>query len=348
MVLIKARDGYYGAYAIGTDLTAWDNAQVKLAVAELNAMDWLISANIDHTKVITKNINPMTASHYPKRIDIGRKLGSIATTHFLQTGILTYAVMGACSTVGGGDPYTHTITKATSEAPISFAFHYEKEGSNDSRRKDMVGFVPRALDIYVSERNTIATQTYTGNFACTVAADDLAQPTALTQAAQPPYTWFNYKSSSGASAFTYNTGAINVDIVDVHIHFGWLGSLFGTYDANYYPTNGLVKPPFEAYVDLGVRLTDASDTALDTISDLAHGSYAGDLDYIADFYVGANDYLKYTFDKMYINPESYQEVFPEEGDWFDGVRFRLDFLNENSSLAIEEKNSLSAVYYENT
>lgn len=472
MTLIWARDKYYMAYAIGTaDLTAWDNARAALLVGELNALDWFHHASITHTKPIYREINPMTAGHIPKRIQVGRKRGRLATTHYFQTAILTYAAMGKCVTTangaevtsvicvaasaittgdyflinaisgagatvenyvwinkagGGGDPTpggvgievailaddtaaqvatklkdvmnaeanygaavadtvvtitntnagavvdaadvntdftisvtvqgtsTHTITKATDENPIRLAFHYEKEGGTAQRRKDMMGFIPNILEISVSERDPIAMQTYTGGFAYTGPGADLAQPTAHAQYLLAPFTWYDYKNSSGASAFTYNDGDINVDIVDLVMRFGWTRSLFGAI-SNHYPSNGLVQPPFIGEIDLGVRLTDATGTGIDTISDLravasAEGAteYAGDLDFIADFYRSATIYTKYTWDKMMIDPESYEEVFQSEGDWFDGCRFTLRFLNENSSLAVVEKNPLSKIYYENT
>lgn len=354
MVSYKAVDGYYTATACGTDLTAWRNYDAALVVAELNAIDWFIMANVTHTKPKTINVNPMTATHYPKRLQVGRQLGSIISTHFLQTGILSYYIMGACSTAGAGDPYTKTITKATTETPPNTAWHWEKEGASAHRRKDALGVVGQRLDISVSELDAIARQVYTGKFALTGAGGDLAQPTAFTQADLPPYTWYNYRNSAGASAFTYNDGAIDVDIVSVDMHFGWADVLFGTYDATGYPATGLYQPPFVGSVDLGVRIVDDANTALNTISDLravasseGAAEYAGDLNFIADFYIGANDYLKFTWDKMYINPESYEEVFQSEGEWFDGIRFTLEFLDENSSLAIEEKSLLSKVYYEN-
>jgi hypothetical protein len=354
MTVYMARDGYYIAYAIGTDLTAWLNAKAALVVGELNAIDWFYSANVTHTKPKTITSNPMTAGHYPKRIQTGRELGNISTTHFLQTGILTYAVMGACTTAGGGDPYTHTITKGTTETPINIAFHLEKEGTTDSRRKDVLGVVPRSLDIRMSERAPIAYQTYMANFAYSGAGSDLAQPTAHTQASLPPYTWFNYKNGSGASEFTYNTGAIDVDIVSVNMHIGWTDTLFGAHDGTGYPSSGNIVPPFASYVTLGVRITDGAGTALDAISDLraiASGEgaaeYAGDIDFICDFYRSANDYIKYTWSDMYIDPSSYQERFQAEGDWFDGIEFTLRFKDESSTLAVEEKNNLDKTYYEN-
>ena len=348
MTVFWARDGFYCAYAIGTtDLTAWDNGQLALEVGELNAIDWFYAANITHTKPRTINANPMTAGHYPKRIQVGRIPGRLSTTHYLQTGILTYAVMGACTSTIVSDPYTHTITKATDESPIRLAFHYEKEGTSASRRKDLMGFVPRELNIRVSERDPIAYQTYSGDFAFTGAGADLAQPTPFTQLNLPPYTWFDTKHASAGTLFQYNSGDINVDIVDVSIRFGWTGSLFGSYDSSGYPTNGLQQPPFIGEVSLGVRLTDYTDTVLDTIADLVHTSYAGNLVYVLDFYKSANDYLKYTFTDMYIDPESYEEVFQSEGDWFNGCRFTLKFRDETSTLAVETKDNLTKTQYEN-
>jgi len=328
-----------------TGLTAWDNAQAALVVGELKAVDWPISWNVIHTKPFTQSINPLTASHYQKRISVGRNEGSFVSDHYVQTGILAYNVMGACTTAGVGDPYTHTITKSTATTPTRLAFHMEKEGGSAQRRKDVMGFVPRSLDISVSEKDTVARQTFIGAFAFTGAGANLAAPAELSQSALRPFTWFDYKSASGASAFTYNTGAINVDIVSVNLHIAWSEAFMGIYDANGYYTNGLVVPPFVPEVKLGLRLTDYTDTQLDTISDLVHTSYAGDLDYICDFYESANRYLKFTFDKMYVDP-AYEEVFQEEGSWYNGVEITLKLKDETSSLTVEEKNSLTKVYYE--
>lgn len=351
MTSYMARDGYYVATAQcansgGTDLTAWDNAQAALVVGELNAIDWFIGASVVHTKPRTQETNPLGATHYPKRLSVGRYLGRFLTRHYLQTGILTYFIMGACTTTEA-TPNTHAITKQTDEDPVWQAWHFEKEGTNANRRKDCLGVVPIELNISVSERAPLAIQTYSAEFAYTGSGADLAEPTALTQAAHAPYTWYNYKNGSGSTAFTYDGGAIDVDIVSVDMNINWKGSLFGTYDENGYPTNGKIVPPFTSNVKLGVRIVDDSNTSLQSITDLAHSSYAGDLDFIADFYESASRYLKFTWDKMYIDPESIQEVFQTEGEWFDGVEFTLKFKDENASLAVEEKNALDDDSYEN-
>ena len=349
MVTLWGRDGYQLSMACGsnagTGLGAWDNAQAALVVGEIKGMDWLYKANILHTKPATLNASPAPGTHYEKRLANGRNLGSLTSVHYLQTGILTFNLMGACTTAGVGDPYTHTITKIATTAPTRLAFHVEKEGITANRRKDMMGFVGKSLDISVSEKNTNAFQTFSANFSFTGAGANLAAPTALTQTNVRPLTWFDYKNASGGSGFTYNAGAINQDIISIDMHLGWKDAFLGTYDGNGYYTNGLYIPPFKPYIKLGIRYTDAAGTLIDDLSDLAHTAYAGDLDFVVDFYESASRYLKYTFDKCYIVPD-YEEKLQEEGDWYDGVEITLEPLNETSSVAVEEKNYLTKVWYE--
>jgi hypothetical protein len=346
MVDLLERDGYYAAYAIGTDLTAWDNAKAKLAVAELNALDWLYSASFIPTDPLTLKSNPMSSSHYYKRLFNKRHEGLYSSTHYLQTAILTYATMGACSTTEG-TPDDHNITKGTTTTPINFAIHFEKEGTTSAPRWDLLGFIPQALDIYVSEKQTTAFQTYTGLHAYTYhSADNLAEPTKFTKAALPPLTWFDYKHASSNSDFTYNSGDINLDITSIHIHIGWLKYLWGAYSGEY-RSAGYVQPPFDCYADLIARRTDAAGTDINDIVKLKPSAYAGDLDFIADFYRAADHRIDYTFDKMYIPRESFREITPEETEWHEKVAFRVEFLDDTSSLVVDEQNELNNDYYEN-
>lgn len=340
-----AIDGYYLSYAINTDLTAWDNAHAAIIVGESNAIDWFIRASVIHTKPKTINVNPMSSAYYQKRLTTGRTRGSTINTHYLQTGIYTYTVMGGSTAVIGG--VERDITVATTETPISLGFHVEKEGTLTDRRKDMLGLVPNNLNIIVSELQPVARQSYAGEFAFTGAGGDLAEPTEYVQANFLPYTWYNYKNVLGASAFLYHSGAINVDIVGLEINFGWSKSTFGTFDGDGYPTTGLHSPPFTARVTVECMYKDAGGTDIQTISDLDHAAYAGDLDLIVDFYQSATRYLKYTFDDMYIDPDSFEEVFESEGEWFDGFRFDLVFRNETSSLAVKTIDALADTYYTN-
>ena len=343
--IYMARDGYYISYAIGTDLTEWDNAQAALIVAETNAIDWFIGASVTHTKPKTININPMTSGHIQKRLTTGRKLGRINSTHLLQTAILTYAVMGASTAVAA--TVERDITKDTDELPIWLAFHFEKEGTTVNRRKDVMGIVPNKLTISCSEQQWNARQTYNGEFSFTGAGSDLAQPTALVQATHPPYNWGHYKHTTSSSSLQYNSGDVNIEIVGFTINFGWDKSTFGTFDGNGYPNTGLQNPPFTVRVTIDCKYLDAGGTDIQTISDLDHASYAGDLDLIIEFYEDATNYIEYTFDDMYVDPDSFEEVFQSEGEWFDGFRFDLVFRNETSSLAVKSKDALADTYYTN-
>ena len=198
--IYMARDGYYITAVQGTTngLTEWDNAQVAIAEIELKAMDWFIGASITHTKPKTITINPMTSAHYPKRLTTGRTLGKISSTHFLQTSVLSFYVMGACTSVAADA--VRAITKDTDELPLWVGFHLEKEGTTAARRKDIMGVVPNNLNISCSERDPIAKHTYTGEFSFTGAGGNLAQPTALVQATHPPMTWSNYKHVTSTSS----------------------------------------------------------------------------------------------------------------------------------------------------
>ena len=353
MAAYMARDGYYMASAQGDDagggagLTEWDNAQAALVVGELKAMDWFIGASVVHTKPKSINVNPMTSTHYPKRLTTGRTLGRISSTHFLQTSVLSYYVLGASTAVAADA--TRAITKDTDEVPLWVGFHLEKEGTTGNRRTDIMGVVPNNLNISCSEANPITRQTYTGEFSFTGAGGNLVQPTPLTQILHPPFTWFHTKNASGAGKFHYNTAEIAVDIIGVNINFGWNGSLFGTFDSNGYPNNGYTEPPFEVRVTLDCKIKDSADISIFTISDLAHDSYAGvGIDYIIDFYEDATNYMAFTFDDMYIDPESFEEVFQSEGEWFDGVRFDLVFRDEGSSMSLSSRDNLGDTYYTNT
>jgi len=311
-------------------------------------MDWFIGASVKHTKPKTVNINPMTSSHYQKRVVTGRELGKITSTHYLQTSVLSYYVMGASTSVVADA--TRAITKDTNEIPLWVGFHLEKEGTSTNRRKDIMGVVPNSLNISCSEQAPIARQIYTGEFSFTGAGGNLAQPTALVQATHPPFTWSNYRNGSGASTFTYNAGAdINVDIIGLDINFGWSGSVFGTIDGEGYPNNGYYSPPFITRVTIECKYKDHTGTDIQTISDLEPGDYAngGDLTLIVDFYEDATNYMAFTFTDMFIDPESFEEVFQSEGDWFDGFRFDLVFKDETSSLALSSRDNLGDTYYVN-
>ena len=345
MVIYMARDGYYISYAIGTDLTEWDNAQAALIVAETNAIDWFHSASIIHTKPKTVNINPMTSGHIPKRLKTSRSLGSISTTHYLQTAIFTYMVMGGSTAVAAANE--RDITKDTNEIPINTGFHLEKVGTTANRRKDILGIVPQSLTITCNEKDWLAFQTYKAKFAFTGAGGDLLQPTALVQTTHPPFTWGHYKHATASSSFLYNDGAINVEIIGFTITFGWTKAQFGTYDSNGYPNTGLYTPPFYAKVTLDCKYVDGAGTDIQAISDLDPASYAGDLDLIIEFYEDATNYIEYTFDDMYVDPDSFEEVFQSENDWFDGFTFDLVFRNETSSLAVKSIDALADTYYTN-
>lgn len=346
MTTILDRSMHEFAYAIGpADLTAFDNGQVKLAVGELNSLDKWYDIHINETDPLVEEI-PSESSDYNEYLENGVIRGIINGNFRFQTPILTYWIMGACTTTEGS-PDTQAITKATTKVPPYLAFHYEIQGSTAAINADSLGVISRSLDISVSEKDTKARQAYRGEFAITKAGDAVTTPTPQALNSYPQLEWFNYKDASGASAFLYNAGAINLQITEVHLHFSWADILFGEFDGDGYPTEAWWVGPFTPYVELGGRPTDAGGTSIRTIANTKPSSYAGDLDLIVDFYVSASHYIKFTYDKLRLLPNSREVMLRRDGDWYDGERFRLIPLDDNFSISIEAKNELNNDYFEN-
>ena len=336
------------AYAIGpADLTQWDNAQAALVVGELNSIDHFLGGQAFHTFPKSTQINTLPAQSSPYRVVTGRYQGSYTLNFLLQTGILSYLVFGACTTTEA-TPNTHAITVSTGQDPIRFAWHLEHEVTTNSHRRDMLGHVPQTLTISCSEQegNELARQSVSGMFSYSnLAASDLTVPSPLAVGTHRPYQWTDLINggTSNVINFLYNTGAIGVDIVGVTQTFTRNGGL-SQKDANGYPLTGKFTNPMTWSVTLSVIPKD-SGTSIFDIWELAHTSYAGDLDLVLNYKESTSRYLQFTYDKLYLDPNNEEAV--EESKWHEGYDITLTPLNENSSVVIEEKNALNNDYYEN-
>lgn len=341
------RGSQFIAGAIGpADLTAWDNGQAALVVGELIAIDRIINASIEYCEPTDIMISSTTP---PLRLDGPPKRGKATITTLFQTGIFDYLVMGACTTTEA-TPNTHAITFTTGEDPPYFALHGEKEETTNPVRDDAMGFIwfDDVIECSEDRDGWIAMRTTTGEFAFSGAGADLAEPTALSLSDYKPYAWNDYKNGSGASAFTYDGGAINFEITKIKLVKSWAGHFFTAFDDDGYPTVGKYLKPYHFQVDLEGYRTDGAGTDIATIVGTKPGSYAGDLDFIADFYQSASKYHKSTYDDMKIEQKTYKEIYTfHGGSWIPGHSFSLVPRNNTSSLAIEEKNGLNNDSYEN-
>jgi len=125
---IYSIDNCYISYAIGTDLTAWDNVYAVLLLAELQSVDKLdVTANqvsVDYSDPIIEEVGHMSTAQYPVQISTGYKEAAIAIPNFLQTGVWAYATLGKCATTRTGAEVTtvECVTKALCVENSTFHF----------------------------------------------------------------------------------------------------------------------------------------------------------------------------------------------------------------------------------
>ena len=124
---IYSTDKAYIAYAIGLDLTAWRNADVALALAEIQALDKLDALQniaLDYTDPETEESGQMSSSQYKTRRTTGKKIGKVILPMFLQTGVPLYSVLGGCVSTPTVAEITTVLctTKALSVENSTFHF----------------------------------------------------------------------------------------------------------------------------------------------------------------------------------------------------------------------------------
>lgn len=113
----------YMSYAIGSDLTAFRNADAVLIATELQALDGLISLDeLKHT--YPKTIRVGRGGYIQHRYEAGRDTGMLTSTHYLQRAIFLYLTLGACTSVDAVEEITTILctTKALSVASSTFHF----------------------------------------------------------------------------------------------------------------------------------------------------------------------------------------------------------------------------------
>ena len=342
-----------GSQTDSADLTAWDNGQAALVVGELNEMDVWRGGGYVETDPVYEPFFDTPDDFYRNQVLRGRTLGSLRGRFYFQTGILSYFTVQDCTTTEA-TPNTHTITADTTnldEALIRAAFHIEKESptGNIEKRADLMGMINPQLTISCSERQTIATQDFSANFAyVNTVAGDLGKTDTLGLTNYAPYTWFNLRN--GGLTFTYGGTDVAFKIMGIQIRMRWNSYELDNLDSSAYPTDGRHIPPFIWEVILqGRSYDDAADQSLWGIKDesLTASAYSGgDLDFEADFKISATHYCKFTFDKCYLDP-NFEVQVQGDNSWYTGHQIRLLPIGSSSSLTIEEKNGLNNDYYEN-
>lgn len=348
---IYSIDNSYISYAIGTDLTDFDNGDyVVLAAGELQATDNLDPdagvIGIDYSDPETMEVNSMSASQYATRLTTGYKIASVALPLYLQTGVWLYALLGTCATAGAADPYTHTISLNTAQAPIFLAFHWEKELTGQDLRYDFFGYMPRSWNLRCGEGKDrwIAKQTFIGDFACSDStADDIAEPAKQTLS---NYDWADLKHASGALTIKYNGTDLEFDIRGFDLTLTRTRPLWGAKNASGFPNAAYISG---VGIDLKMDGYITGDNVRTLMATKPESYVSTYLDANIIFYKSATRSLTLPLNNIYLIPD---KDIMSSSDWYE--RKTLSFTSFSSAVASPTSvgagvvlDSLDKTYYEN-
>lgn len=340
---IYSIDNAYISYAIGTDLTAWDNAYAALIAGECQATDKLdIDAGViavDYSDPVTADYHHMSASQYPGKYTTGYQEAKLALPMYLQTGVWAYATVGTSATAGS-DPYTHTLTLNSSQTPISLAAHFEKELTSEDLRYDFFGFLPESWNVRCGDDadRWIAKQLFIGKFAKSDdTASDLAEPSKLTLS---NYEWNDLKHTSGKLDFKYNSNDLEMNVHAFDLTVKRTRPLWGAKNSSGFPSEAFVSGMM---LDLKVDAYITGDNVRDLMATKPE-SYAGDLDIDLKFYKSATREFPIDINKMYLVPD---KDMLNERDWYEKKTLHFVPYSNATTISLAPEDSLDKTYYEN-
>ena len=344
---IYSIDGSYISYAIVGDLTSFDNTlYVALIAGECQATD-LVDADLGRIGITysdpeTAEARHMTASPYTTRYTTGYKIASVALPMYLQTGVFLYALLGTCATTGS---YTHTIALNTSQTPIFFAFHWEKELASQDLRYDFFGFMPKTWNLSCGDDKARwkAKQKFIADFACSDAtAGDLAEPAKLTL---ENYDWSDLMHASGALTIKYNGTDLEFEIHGFDLTLTRTNPLWGARNATGFPAAAYVAG---LGIDLkldGYVTGDNVRTLMATKPEDYASTY---LDVSIVFYKSATRSFTITLSNVYLIPD---EDVMNATDWYEKKTLKIVSFGSTvaapTSVSAVVLDALDATYYEN-
>ena len=235
---------------------------------------------------------------------------------------------------------THTITLASSQTPISYAFHFEKELTGEDDRYDFLGFMPDSWRLVVGDDKARwkARHYFSALFAYARAAGgDLAEP---TKDDAPIYEWSDLKHASGVLTAKYNGTALDFTIRAIDLTIPRTNPLWGVRDGNY---------PSEAFVSgVGMELLFEGNLTGNNVRSLmatAPEDYAGSgLDVEIKFYKGTNNEWGISLGNLYLVPD---ETILNEVDWYERKTLRLIPIGTTTTISGSIEDRKNKTYYEN-
>lgn len=323
-------------FQIGSDLTAWRNADAKLSAVK--AVDDMIDFDIGQPQPVMEEYHPVgLAAGEVRLVEKGHKVGDLISNHKGQTSKLIYWHMQKCVTTEA-TPNIHALTMRTSQTPINLGIHVEREKSGQDLRYDLLGLLPvehhwKCPDAGVVEQSNKMQVA----FAKRASTDDIAQPTRITDRT---FTWDNLKT--GGITFNYGGSPIAADIVDVNLGI-YNTPLYTVWDASKFPSVGLLK---RITYDIALKVKPTGSNFYDVNNTYLSDYTAGGIDMVFKWQRSATDYVQYTYNDLRMVPVN-EKIVNEEG-WFEDydIKFMPGGLT-TSSFAIESKDQYNNDHYEN-
>ena len=235
---------------------------------------------------------------------------------------------------------THTITLASSQTPISYAIHFEKELSGQDVRYDFLGFMPNYWNLSCGDAKSRwkARQEFSAGFAYSKTTDgDLAEP---TKDDTPIYEWNDLKHASGVLTVKYNGTALEFTVRSIDLTLSRTNQLWGVRDGTY---------PSEAFVSgMGLELLlegNLTGNNVRTLMATKPEDYAGTgLDVEIKFYKATNNEWGISLGNLYLVPD---KTILNEIDWYERKTLRLMPLNSTTSVSSSVEDRKNKTYYEN-
>lgn len=339
----------------GAGLTAWRNGDAAFVSGELIPSDQFIGGSFKFPKPRTEEVGALQATYISDRREFGREKGTLDLEFALQTAQFCWWLWQACSTTENTPVgyNTHAVTLNSAQTPKFHGMHIEREtpSKNIVRRVDIMGFLPRDLNIRCNPDQFSAIQTLGVDYAFYKPGASEISP----QTKRPALTVGSIKKNwshlvagglgENQTAFSYNNTDVAVAIKGINIILTRKNK-FGIPDSNNYPAEGFLQGAKFAF-ELDVEPYD-SNTLQDlfALNDIKKSDLAGDIDLDFKFEAQAtNDYIRFNADKLNMLP--FDEMAVKREDWFEGYTITLEPLDDTSSLAITGIDSVNNNGYEN-
>lgn len=339
-------DNYNAAIATKGQLTAFRNADVKLASAECIAPDTFQSASITLPAPKTTRSGRLNKRIF-SRYTTGYTDGKVISRHSLQTCQFGYWLKQGCSTTENTPAgyNTHALSLRTTSTPISFGYHFQSELASNNTYWDFLGIIPIRRSISCKEDDWTAKQELEFEFAYAQKSGDDINPTHRNEGATGTITknWGHFVTGglgANQTALTYNSGDTECHIIGFRIIEMNRGKLRAR-DASGFATVGTLFD-YDYRVELDV-VPDGD--ALFNLLDVAPEDYAGDL--ALDFYATAdatNDKIRYQFNTLYLLPYTREVNFE---NWAEAYTVFLEPYDSDSTFTETGIDSLDNDNYEN-